>query len=91
MGKPITQDEVRDLFGLWNDALATGDPKKVAGRYAKEGVLLPTVSDVPRTDYAGIEDYFVGFLKMQPQGEVSYIFILCNDVRSQSLDGINGP
>ena len=91
MGKPITQDEVRDLFGLWNDALATGDPKKVAGRYAKEGVLLPTVSDVPRTDYAGIEDYFVGFLKMQPQGEVSYIFILCNDVRLQSLDGKNGP
>lgn len=23
MGKPITEDEVRSLFSLWNDALAT--------------------------------------------------------------------
>lgn len=44
-GKAITEDEVRGLFGLWNGALATLDPKKVAGRYAKKGVLLPTVSD----------------------------------------------
>ena len=26
---PITKDEVRGLFGLWNDALATGEPKQV--------------------------------------------------------------
>lgn len=49
MGTAITDDEVRDLFHLWNDALATLEPKKVADRYAKKGVLLPTVSDVPRT------------------------------------------
>jgi len=49
MGKSITEDEVRGLFDLWNDALATGDSKKVAGRYSKKGVLLPTVSDIPRT------------------------------------------
>ena len=48
-GKAITEDEVKGLFSLWNDALATGDSKKVASRYAKKGVLLPTVSDVPRT------------------------------------------
>lgn len=62
----ITEAEVQALFSLWNDALATLDPKKVADRYAKKGVLLPTVSDVPRTDYAGIEDYFVHFLKNKP-------------------------
>jgi hypothetical protein len=69
--EPITEEEVRGLFNLWNDALATLDPKKVANRYAKEGVLLPTVSDVPRTDYNGIEDYFTKFLQLKPQGKVS--------------------
>jgi hypothetical protein len=39
------------------------DPDAVAKRYAKKGVLLPTVSDVPRTDYGLIKDYFEGFLK----------------------------
>ena len=70
MGKAITEDEVRGLFNLWNDALATLEPKKVAWRYAKQAVLLPTVSDVPRTDFASIEDYFTNFLKLKPQGEI---------------------
>jgi hypothetical protein len=54
--------EVRSLFGLWNDALATLDSSVVASRYAKDAVLLPTVSDTPRTDYASIKDYFDAFL-----------------------------
>jgi len=70
MGKSITEDEVKKLFNLWNDALATGDSKKVAARYAKQGVLLPTVSDIPRTDFAGINDYFTSFLTKKPQGEI---------------------
>lgn len=85
VGAAITEDEVRDLFGLWNGALATLDPKKVAARYAKAGVLLPTVSDTPRTDFASIEDYFVHFLKLKPQGEIkdSHVTIghnWCSDV-----------
>ena len=47
--QPITEDEVKDLFQLWNNALATEDPDAVAKRYSKDAVLLPTVSDVPRT------------------------------------------
>jgi hypothetical protein len=40
------------------------DPDAVAKRYSSfKPVLLPTVSDVPRTDYHLIKDYFVGFLK----------------------------
>ena len=50
--------------------MATKDPKKVAERYSQAGVLLPTVSDVPRTDYPGIVDYFTNFLKLDPQGEI---------------------
>ena len=85
MGKAITEGEVRGLFGLWNDALATLDAKQVAARYAKSGVLLPTVSDTPRTDFAGIEDYFVNFLKLKPRGEIleSHVTIgknMCQDV-----------
>lgn len=68
--KDISEEEVKNLFQLWNSALATEDPDAVAKRYASKAVLLPTVSDVPRTDYALIKDYFVGFLKKKPQGEI---------------------
>merc|ERR1712228_194797 len=70
VAEPITDKEVRGLFNLWNDALATLEPTKVADRYSKNAVLLPTVSDVPRTDYPGIVDYFTNFLKLKPQGEI---------------------
>jgi len=68
----ISPEEVRSLFSLWNNALATGDSRLVASRYAtKSGaVLLPTVSDTPRTDFGSIKDYFDAFLKKQPQGEI---------------------
>ena len=69
-GPDITKDEVRALFSLWNNALATGDSRIVAKRYAKNSVLLPTVSDTPRTDFASIKDYFDGFLLKQPQGTI---------------------
>jgi uncharacterized protein (TIGR02246 family) len=68
--EPITKEEVRALFNLWNDALATLDPKEVAGRYSKDGCLLPTMSDTPRNDSNGIVDYFTSFLKNKPQGEI---------------------
>jgi len=68
----ITKDEVRALFSLWNRALATGDSRLVASRYAtKSGtVLLPTVSDTPRYDFDSIKDYFDAFLLKKPQGEI---------------------
>ena len=63
-----TEDEIRGLFQLWNDALATGDSRIVASRYAEGAVLLPTVSDTPRTDFDSIKDYFDAFLLQKPQG-----------------------
>jgi uncharacterized protein (TIGR02246 family) len=79
VGERISEDEVRSLFYLWNDALATLDPDQVAKRYAKKGVLLPTVSDVPRSDYDGIKSYFVDFLKKKPQGEILESFVTVGD------------
>lgn len=70
MASPITESEVRGLFELWNDALATGDSKIVANRYSSNPVLLPTVSDTPRTNYATIKDYFDAFLTKKPQGQI---------------------
>lgn len=70
LSQPITKAEVRALFTQWNDALHTLDPATVAKRYAKEGVLLPTLSDVPRTDFEGIKDYFVHFLEKKPDGKI---------------------
>jgi len=69
--QPITVSEVRGLFSRWNNALATLDPDSVAKLYSKEGVLLPTVSDTPRTNYATIKDYFTLFLKQKPQGVIT--------------------
>jgi len=70
LAQPITKAEVRDLFNLWNDALKTGDPNVVVQRYAKNGVLLPTLSDIPRNDPAAIKDYFVGFMAKKPVGKI---------------------
>lgn len=69
-GPKITEEECKDLFYLWNDALATLNPDTVARRYASNAVLLPTVSDTPRTDYPSIKEYFVNFLKNKPQGVI---------------------
>lgn len=69
-GDLLTTKEVSDLFGLWNSALETGNPDTVAMRYAKEAVLLPTKSDIPRSDYDGIRDYFVHFLEKKPKGKI---------------------
>jgi uncharacterized protein (TIGR02246 family) len=68
MPQEVSEGQVRSLFYLWNDALATGDSRIVAKRYASDAMLLPTVSDTPRTDYDSIKDYFDNFLKLQPQG-----------------------
>ena len=80
-GQNLTPDEIANkawklaeririgLFTTWNAALQTGDADKVADLYAKDAVLLPTVSNKVRTDRAGIVDYFEHFLKNKPVGK----------------------
>lgn len=65
-GKPTTRTIANLLVG-WDAALSTGNPQKVADRYAKDAVLLPTVSNRVRTDRAGIVDYFTHFLQSKPR------------------------
>ncbi|MEU9256690.1 SgcJ/EcaC family oxidoreductase [Streptomyces sp. NPDC048270] len=80
-GSKPTEKEIAALFDGWNNSLQTGDPEKVAARYAKDAVLLPTASPEIRTDRAGIVDYFEYFLKTKPKGEKirSVITILDKD------------
>lgn len=77
---PVSTAEVAALFDRWNDSLRTLDPDKVVANYASDGVLLPTVSNKPRTTPAEIRDYFVKFLKGAPQGTIDQriIKIGCN-------------
>ena len=75
-----TPAQIAALFDRWNDSLATHDPDKVTANYAPDAVLLPTVSNRPRTDSAAIKDYFVHFLERNPRGVIDTrtIRIGCN-------------
>jgi uncharacterized protein (TIGR02246 family) len=92
----MKKEDVQKLFNRWNDALATLDSDTVAKRYAKYAVLLPTVSDTPRTDYASIKDYFDAFLLKKPQGKImeSYVTVgedFCKDVGTYEFTmGVDG-
>ena len=55
----IGEAEVSALFDRWNSSLATLDPDKVVANYAPDGVLLDTLSNMPRTTPDEIRSYFV--------------------------------
>ncbi|MBN3264180.1 SgcJ/EcaC family oxidoreductase [Pectobacterium brasiliense] len=75
-----SQKEIASLFDRWNASLQTGDAKKVNRNYASDAVLLPTLSDQPRTTDAERIDYFEHFLAKKPVGKIdtSTIRIGCN-------------
>lgn len=77
----VTKQDIAALFTRWEASLHTGDAEKVVENYAKDAVLLPTVSNTPRTDHAGIKDYFEHFLQKKPKGKIdsSTIHIGCNE------------
>ena len=67
----MSQSTARELFDLWNAALATSNPETVADLYASDAVLLPTLSDRIRANRLDIIDYFAHFLENRPQGVVT--------------------
>ncbi len=64
------ENEITALFDDWNDAIQTGDPKRVVALYESNGILLPTVSNEVRHNHEEIEDYFVDFLAKGPVGKI---------------------
>jgi uncharacterized protein (TIGR02246 family) len=75
-----SQSEISALFDRWNNSLQTGDPRLVVANYADYSVLLPTVSNKPRSTPEEKEDYFVHFLENGPVGQIdwNWIEIDCN-------------
>lgn len=83
--RPSTQ-EIASLFDQWNTALK-GDPQGVADLYAEDGVLLPTLSPVVRTNRDEIKEYFSeDFLPKKPTGTIteSHVRIIDEDSASHS-------
>lgn len=80
--------EIAGLFDRWNAALATGNPDEVVKLYAKNGVLLPTVSNKVRTTPDEIKDYFVHFLALSPKGEINSREIRVLDANSALDSGV---
>ena len=68
----VTRPEIAELFDRWNGSLQTGDPNKVTLNYARNAILLPTVSNKVRRNHEEIQDYFVTFLQKQPVGRINY-------------------
>ncbi len=82
-----TQQEIGGLFDQWNTALAGGDASTVANLYATDGVLLPTLSAVVRSNRDEIKEYFAeDFLPKKPQGTIteSHIRILDDENAAHS-------
>ena len=82
-----SEQEIATLFDRWNASLATLDPDKVVANYAPDAVLLPTVSNKPRTNPEEIRDYFMHFLEKKPQGKIDFriIKIGCNSALDTGL------
>jgi uncharacterized protein (TIGR02246 family) len=66
----LNAQKVAGLFDRWNASLQTKNPQKVAENYAQDAVLLPTLSNKPRTDHEQIIDYFTSFLQANPVGTI---------------------
>jgi uncharacterized protein (TIGR02246 family) len=68
----VTLDDkgVAALFDQWNFSLSSLDATQVTQRYWPDAVLLPTVSNTPRTNVAMIADYFEHFLVKRPRGHI---------------------
>ena len=66
----MNNSKILGLFNQWNNALKTGNPKDVVTLYARDAILLPTVSNKVRHNHEEIEDYFVRFLAKVPSGKI---------------------
>jgi uncharacterized protein (TIGR02246 family) len=77
----VSKEQVADLFDRWNESLQTKNPEAVVKNYAEDAVLLPTVSNKPRTNHKEIAGYFEHFLQKNPKGSIDTrtIHIGCND------------
>jgi hypothetical protein len=65
-----TEEHIRSLFSLFNNALATGSPKLVAKRYSKDAVLLPSSNGDALMTEREIEEFYEDYLPTKPQKRI---------------------
>ncbi|MFD1746928.1 SgcJ/EcaC family oxidoreductase [Rhizobium helianthi] len=68
--EPISKAQVENLFNDFNKAWATKDSQTVTALFAKEPLLLPTLSNKPRSTPDEVKDYFDHFLKNSPSARI---------------------
>ncbi len=83
-----TEGEIAALFDRWNATLQNGGPHDMALLYAENGVLLPTVSNVPRSNRVEIGEYFEHFLALSPRGTINERYIAILDDNTAIDSGI---
>ena len=82
----LTPAQLDQQFAAFNASWATKNPDAVAALFDNDAVLLATVASVPRTDSAGIRDYFVKFLKGSPVGRID-----SSTIKSGCMAGAQHP
>lgn len=80
--------EIAALFDTWNETLRTGGPNDMALLYAEDGILLPTVSNVVRSNRVEIADYFEHFLALHPRGVINEQHIDVLDTNTAVNSGV---
>lgn len=67
----MNQGIITQNFTVWNNALQTKDPGKVAELYSEDATFLPTVSGEFKQGRAGAKEYFAHFLTKDPEGTIT--------------------
>jgi len=75
---PKQKSEILALFEQWNRSLATGNPATVDANYARDAILIPTLSNEIRYNSAGRIAYFRNvFLPKKPRGKIDKAYVRC--------------
>jgi uncharacterized protein (TIGR02246 family) len=69
--KRSSKKEIASLFDRWNTSLKSGDPDQVVKNYARNSILLATLSNKPRLTVAEKKSYFKFFLANKPAGKIN--------------------
>ena len=75
---PQQEADILALFAQWNRSLATGDAAKVDANYARDAVLIPTLSNqIRNTPDERIAYFKTEFLPKKPSGKIDKHYLKC--------------
>ena len=76
---PQQEADILALFAQWNRSLATGDAATVDANYARDAVLIPTLSNqVRHTPGERIAYFKEEFLPKKPSGKIDKHYLKCS-------------